>query len=171
MEVNATTEWSNLRHDLGNTISRLSASEIVRLYQATSLDIENDKRGVEGLFSDLGGLISKARILLRDLVGAFSPVQLIDLGPLGQYLPEDALSIIRDALHHAYLEQTRMLELKVEIECRTNQLEISFHKFILLWRRRSSTSPDIEDSILEMIGNARALFTALCDLPEGVVLP
>jgi len=163
---------ARIRHDLGSALSRIDATTIVSWHKDIAVDVRSDKDVIEGMFSTLDECIVNLNSVIDDLVGSFSPIHLVNSGPLVEGLNEATLTIIRNALHHAYLEQTKIEEVKEKIEGCADVFKSDLGEFNRMWRQQPPCDSEfIEVSINKTTGSGTDLYDALCRLPKEVVLP
>jgi len=165
-------ECARIRHDLESVMYRVDATTIIKWHKDVSLEAKSGKDAIERLFSTLSECVVSLRSVIDNLVDSFSPIHLVNSGPLGEGLNEATLTIIRNALHHAYLEQTKIGEVKEKIKHRADVFEVDLEKLNRVWRQQPPCGSDlIEISISKIMGSGTDLYDALCLLPKEVVLP
>lgn len=165
-------ECARIRHDLGSVLSRIDATAIVSWHKDVSVEARSGKDAIEGLFSTLDECVVNLNSVIDNLVDSFSPIHLVNSGPLRDGLNDATLTIIRNALHHAYLEQTKIEEVEEKIKHCADVFEVDLGKFDSMWRQQPPCDSDfIEVSIRKTMGSGKDLYDALCLLPKEVVLP
>lgn len=161
-----------IRHDLGSVLSRIDANAIVSWHKDVSVEARSGKDVIEGLFSTLDECVVNLNSVIDNLVDSYSPIHLVNSGPLVEGLNEATLTIIRNALHHAYLEQTKIEEIKEKIEHCADVFKADLGEFNRMWRQQPPCDSElIEVSLNKTMGSGKDLYDALCRLPKEVVLP
>jgi hypothetical protein len=113
--------------------------------------------------------IQETRKLLAGVIEGYSPARLIDLGLLAA-LPDKARSLIRNALHKAYLSSGVMQPLVCRLEEAVSDFESKAEEIPGAW----FTGVDDEKLtrvLTSLEYSAERLRKALIELPHEVVLP
>ena len=111
----------------------------------------------------------EARLLASQLIDGYSPLHLVERGPL-TILPGQVKAMIKEAIHHAYLDLGIMQPLTVEVTDAAADLGTVTSELSLAWCDPSSARrrAEILDALRVV---AERLKRALDALPYGVVLP
>lgn len=173
MQCEVASECARLRHNwLGNKVLNFDADFIAEIYSGNPADHCNLKEDFTDRIKSFGRWLDEAREFLDEIVMGFSPVQLVESGPLMRYVPNSKLLLIKNAVHQSYLEQTQIQSLKEQAEINLNALEIAYSEFIELWQIPSESEfSTVKDGFQKVLISARELHNTLCLLPRGVVLP
>ena len=127
-------------------------------------------RSNDGLPSALAALpnqLAKVRMLIRDLYEGFSPSQLVERVPLSPLLAE-VRTLIKNAVHSAYLELGLMQPLVEELTSATDHFEVVAAKIAACWQ----DGPEMRSQVIDDLELAAIrLRTAFLALPREVVLP
>lgn len=157
---------------LKNQILNMDAGFVVRMYSHPAL--REARESFERKIQPGGEFEAKlhdARQFVQDIIGGYSPAQLVDIGVLSS-LSAEVRASIKATIHQEYLAQTGIEQHTELIANAIDNLEQALKEFADAWYRQ----PVLEESLLksrfeQSQARARTLHNELEKLPEGIVLP
>lgn len=157
---------------LKNQILKMDSGYVVQMHRRPSLQEEREsfERKIHA-GGEFESNLDDARQLVLNMVEGFSPIQLVDSGPLA-IMSVKAREAIKSVVHREYLIQTRIEECIMPITSAIDELELAYREFASTWYQHpSADQAAIQKSFESLQHCARNLHELLGRLPEGIVLP
>jgi len=115
--------------------------------------------------------LAETRALVDSRIAGFSPASIVDECPLRD-LPRDTRTLIKSAVHAAYLEVTGITSMIEQVRIILAQVEDDLFEFRSVWFAHPPSAKNrIEEAFSRFRERALKLHRALDEFPDGVVVP
>lgn len=129
--------------------------------------------GWAALGAEFPSRIEESKHFSENLENGFSPAQLVDrLVPFSE-VPEATKRVIKEAVHRAYLEKSRIQEHKAPLNAAISTFENSYKDFLIVWKQKVCEENELElrSTWRAVLNTAQTFCDELGRLPRGIVLP